>query len=74
MIFSISPTCSWAAVELSSACSPSDRAVDWQARFCIVHAGGAGWPWFAMNRGGVSADANWIRGSWARRDDLPVVV
>jgi 6-phosphogluconate dehydrogenase len=74
VIPSILPTCSGTAVELSSARSPAAGAVHWRACLRIVHAGGAGWPWFAMNRGGVSADANWIRGSWARRDDLPVVV
>ncbi len=74
MISSISSTCSGMAVKPSSARSPAAGAVHWRARFRIVRAGGAGWPWFPMNRGGVSADANWIGGSWATGDDLPVVV
>lgn len=38
---SISPICSWAAMELSSARSPAVRAVDRRAHFCIVLAGEA---------------------------------
>ncbi len=46
---SISPTCSGTAVEPSSARSPTAGAVHWCFRLRIVRAGGAGWPWFAMN-------------------------
>jgi hypothetical protein len=74
VIPSISPTCSGTAVEPSSARSLAAGVVHWCARLRIVCAGRAGWPWCAMNRGGVGADANWIGGSWARGDDLPVVV
>ncbi len=74
VIPSISLTCSGMAVEPSSARSPVAGAVHWRACLCIFPAGGAGWPWFAMNRVSVGADASWIGGSWARGDDLPVVV
>jgi hypothetical protein len=74
VIPSISPTCSGTAVEPSSARSLAAGAVHWRARLRRVRAWRAGWPWFAMNRGGVSAVANWIGGSWARGDGLPVVV
>jgi hypothetical protein len=41
---SISPACSGAAMEPSSARSPAAGAVDWRARLRIVLVGGAGWP------------------------------
>ncbi len=44
VIHSISPTCSGAAIELSSAHSLAAGTVDWRARLCIVLVGGAGWP------------------------------
>ncbi len=44
VIPSISPTCSGAAVEPSSAHSPAAGAVYWRAHLRIVLVGGAGWP------------------------------
>jgi hypothetical protein len=44
MIPSISPTCSGAAMELSSACSLAAGTMDWCARLRVVLVGGAGWP------------------------------
>ncbi len=38
-------------MELYSARSPADRAVDWRACFCVVLAGGTCWPWFATKTG-----------------------
>jgi hypothetical protein len=44
VIPSISPTCSGAARELSSARSPAAGTVDWRAHLRVVLVGGAGWP------------------------------
>ncbi len=74
VIPSIKLTCSKTAVEPPSARSPAAGAVYWRARLRIVYPRGADWSWFAISRGDVGADAHWIGGSSARRDDLPVVV
>ncbi len=44
VIPSISPTCSGAAMEPSSARSPAAGTVDWRARLRVTLVGGAGWP------------------------------
>ncbi len=44
VIPSISPSCSEAALEPSSALSPGAGAVDWRARLRVVPMGCAGWP------------------------------
>ncbi len=44
VIPSISPTCSGAAMEPSSARSPTASTVDWRACLRVVVVGGAGWP------------------------------
>ncbi len=58
VIPSISPTCSGAAMEPSSARSPAAGAVDCRARLRVVLVGEGRWPWLAVKGGGVGVGKN----------------
>jgi hypothetical protein len=74
VIPSISPTCSGAAMEPSSACSQAAGAVVWRAGLRIVLVGGAGWPWLAVKDEGMEVEVNWRERVWAGCGALPTIV
>jgi predicted TIM-barrel fold metal-dependent hydrolase len=55
---SISPTCSGAAMELSSVRSHAAGVVDCHPRLHVVLVGVGRWPWLAVKGGGVGVGEN----------------